>query len=105
MILGIGLPVVRLYPNYYLKRQYTSQPIDPSLFPDTAKELVSRMPLAFNPGAAGGLKAEIQFDLSGEGGGKMVLSISEGRCTARAGESLSPNLRIVSFEPVPDIIN
>ena len=75
-ILGIGLPVVRLYPNYYLRRQFTSKPLDPSLFPDTAKELISRMPLGFNSAAAGGLKAEIQFDLSGEGGGEMVLSIS-----------------------------
>ena len=96
MILGIGLPVVRLYPNYYLRRQFTSQPIDHSLFPDTAKELVSRMPLAFNPGAAGGLKAEIQFDLSGEGGGKMVLSISENRRTVLEGESISPNLTLIS---------
>ncbi len=96
IILGIGLPVVRLYPNYYLKRQFTSQPIDPSLFPDTSKELISRMPLGFDSAAGNSLKAEIQFDLSGEGGGKMVLSISEGRCTAREGESLSPNLRIVS---------
>ena len=95
-ILGIGLPVVRLYPNYYLKSQLTSQPIDPSLFPDTAKELISRMPLAFDSAAAGGIKAEIQFDLSGEGGGKMMLSVSQGRCTAREGESLSPNLTIVS---------
>jgi multimeric flavodoxin WrbA/putative sterol carrier protein len=96
IILGIGLPVVRLYPNYYLRRQFTSKPLDPSLFPDTAKELISRMSLGFNSAAAGGLKAEIQFDLSGEGGGKMVLSISEGRCTAREGKSLSPNLTIAS---------
>jgi multimeric flavodoxin WrbA/putative sterol carrier protein len=97
IILGIGLPVVRLYPNYYLRRQFASQqPIDPSLFPGTAKELISRMPLVFNPASSEGLKAEIQFDLSGEGGGKMVLSISEGRCTVREGESPSPNLTIVS---------
>ena len=96
IILGIGLPVVRLYPNYYLKRQFTSKPIDPSLFPDTAKELISRMPLGFDSAAGGDFKAEIQFNLSGEGGGKMMLSVSEGRCTAREGESLSPNLTIVS---------
>jgi multimeric flavodoxin WrbA/putative sterol carrier protein len=97
MILGIGLPVVRLYPNYYLRRQFASQqPIDPSLFPPTAKELITRMPLVFNSAAAGGLEAEIQFDLSGDGEGKMVLSISEGRCTVREGESLSPTLTIVS---------
>jgi multimeric flavodoxin WrbA/putative sterol carrier protein len=96
IILGIGLPVVRIYPKYYLKRQFTSQPIDPSLFPDTAKELILRMPMGFRTEAAGDLKVDIQFDLSGEGGGKMVLSISEGKCSFREGESSSPTLTIRS---------
>lgn len=96
IILGVGLPVVKLYPNYYLKRQFSSQTLDPSLFPATAKELIARMPLGFDSAAGRGLKAEIQFDLSSEGGGKMVLSISEGQCTAREGEALSPTLKIYS---------
>jgi multimeric flavodoxin WrbA/putative sterol carrier protein len=96
IILGVGLPVVRIYPNYYLKRQFTSQPIDPSLLPDTGKELILQMPMGFRPEAAGDLKAEIQFDLSGEGGGKMVLSISGGKCSFREGESSSPTLTIQS---------
>ena len=96
IILGIGLPVVRLYPNYYLKRQFSSQPIDPSLLPDTGKELISQMPVGFHPEVAGNLKAEIQFDLTGKGGGKMVLSIADGQCTAREGEVLSPTLTIIS---------
>src|SRR4030042_1543401 len=96
VILGIGLPVVRIYPNYYLKKQFTSQPIDPSLLPDTGKELISQMPMGFRPEAAGHLKADIQFDLSGEGGGKMVLSIAEGQCAVREGETPSPTLSIIS---------
>jgi len=80
IILGIGLPVVKIYPKYYLKRQFAAQPIDPSLIPGTAKELILRMPMGFHPEAAGDLRAEIQFDLSGEGGGKMELSISKGKC-------------------------
>jgi multimeric flavodoxin WrbA/putative sterol carrier protein len=96
IILGIGLPIVRIYPNYYLKRQFTSQPIDASLLPDSGKELISLMPLGFNPEAAGHLKAEIQFNLTGEGGGKMVLSIAEGQCTVREGETISPTLTIIS---------
>jgi multimeric flavodoxin WrbA/putative sterol carrier protein len=95
-ILGIGLPVVRIYPKYYLRRQFTPQPIDPSLIPDTAKELVLRMPMGFHPEAARDLKAEIQFDLSGEGGVKGVLSISEGKCSFREGDSSSPTLTIRS---------
>ena len=47
IILGIGLPMVKIYPNFYLKRQFIPQPIDPSLFPKTAKELILQMPLAF----------------------------------------------------------
>jgi multimeric flavodoxin WrbA/putative sterol carrier protein len=94
LILGIGLPVVKIYPTVYLKRQFTPHPIDPSLIPDTARELIVRMPLGFQPEAARDLKAEIQFDLSGEGGIKGVLSISEGKCSFREGDSSSPTLTI-----------
>jgi multimeric flavodoxin WrbA/putative sterol carrier protein len=87
---------VRVYPKYYLKRQFTSQPIDLSLIPETAKELISRMPIGFRPEAAGDLKAEIQFDLSGEGGVKGALSISQGKCSFREGTSSSPTLTIRS---------
>ncbi|HUL23153.1 MAG TPA: SCP2 sterol-binding domain-containing protein [Thermodesulfobacteriota bacterium] len=96
LILGIGLPVVKIYPKYYLKRQFTAPPIDPSLIPDTAKELISRMPLGFRPEAAGNLKAEIQFDLSGEGGVKGVLSIAGGKCSFREGDPSFPTLTIRS---------
>ncbi len=94
LILGIGLPVVKIYPRVYLKRQFAPQPIDPSLVPDTARELIVRMPMGFQPEAARDLKAEIQFDLSGEGGLKGVLSISEGNCSFREGDSSSPTLTI-----------
>jgi len=96
IILGIGLPVVRIYPKYYLKRQFSSQPVDLSLIPDTAKELIVRMPMGFRPEAARDLKADIQFDLSGEGGVKGVLSISEGKWSFREGNSSSPTLTIRS---------
>jgi hypothetical protein len=96
IILGVGLPVVRIYPKYYLKQHFTSQPIDRSLIPNTAKELIFRMPMGFRPEAAGNLKVEIQFDLSGEGGVKGVLSISEGKCSFREADSSSPTLTIRS---------
>ena len=94
IILGIGLPVVRIYPRHYLKRQFSLHSIDPSLIPDTAKELILRMPMGFDPQTARDLKAEIQFHLSGEGGGEMVLSISDGKCSFREGKSSSPTLTI-----------
>ncbi len=76
LLFGIGLPFSKKYPDYYLKRAFTTQPVDPSFFPATARELISRMPSGFDPEVAKDLKAEIQFVLSGEGGGEMVLSIA-----------------------------
>ncbi len=96
LILGIGIPVVKIYPKHYLKRAFTPEPIDPSSFPKTARELVLGMPHVFHAEAAGDLKAEIQFDLSGEGGGRLALFISGGKCAAREGDALSPILTIVS---------
>ncbi len=95
-VLGIGLPFSRKYPAYYLKREFDARPSDPSTFPATARDLVRRMPQGFNPKVFPGLNAEIQFILSGEGGGRMVLSIADGRCTVRDGEVSTPTLAILS---------
>lgn len=96
LLFGIGLPFSRKYPDYYLKRTFPTQPIDPSFFPATAKELISRMPSGFDPEVAKDLKAEIQFVLSGEGDGEMVLSIAGGKCAFREGKTPSPTLAIYS---------
>ena len=95
-VLGIGLPFSRKYPGYYLKREFVARPSDSSNFPDTARELVLRMPQGFNAQIVPDLKANIQFDLSGEGGGKMILSIADGRCSVREGEVSHPTLTIIS---------
>jgi putative sterol carrier protein len=94
LILLIALPFVKMYPNYYLKKQFASGPLDLSAFPNTARELISRMPLGFDSEAGRGLMADIQFDLSGEGGGKMFLSIAAGQCQFGEGEIPSPVLTI-----------
>ncbi len=96
LLFGIGLPFSRKYPDYYLKRTFTTQPIDPSFFPATARELISRMPSGFDPEVAKDLKAEIQFVLSGEGGDEMVLSITGGKCTFREGKTPTPTLALYS---------
>lgn len=95
-VLGVGLPFSQIYPGIYLKRTFKPVRVDPSLLPSTARELIAGMPLGFQPGAAGGLKAEIQFDLSGDGGGKMVLAIRDGQCVFREGEATSPTLTVHS---------
>jgi multimeric flavodoxin WrbA/putative sterol carrier protein len=94
LILLIALPFVKMYPNYYLKRQFASGPLDLSAFPNTARELISRMPLSFDREAGQSLKADIQFDLSGEGGGKMFLAMADGTCRFGEGEIPSPDLTI-----------
>ena len=95
-VLGFGLPFSRKYPEYYLKKAFKAEPADPSLFPATARELISQMPLGYDPDAIPGLNATIQFDLSGEGGGTMFLAIADGRCTFQEGEAASPTLTIHS---------
>jgi hypothetical protein len=98
LILAIGLPFSKLYPGYFLKQEFSS-PSPPATFsPRTARELISGMPGGFVGGRD--IRAEIQFDISGEGGGKMVLSMADGRCTFREGEAVSPRLTIRSPGPV-----
>ena len=94
LILGLGLPFSRQYPKYRVKKEYPGQAVDPVFVPDNARELVLNMPKGFQAEACGDMEGEIQFDLSGEGGGQVVLAISGGRCSAYEGESSRPLLRI-----------
>ena len=52
------------------------------------------MPIAFNPKAAEGLDATIQYVLSGDGGGLYYMYIREGKCTAHRGVVDKPALTI-----------
>jgi len=54
------------YPDIYLKRKYRVSPEAAAAIPDSVDKLIEGMPGAFDPRAAGDLKAEIQFDISGE---------------------------------------
>ena len=94
LVLGVGLPFSKLYPGYYLKKEFSSPPPGASFSPRTARELISGMPRGFVGSPE--VEADIQFDISGEGGGKMVLSMAGGRCTFREGEAASPRLTIRS---------
>ena len=94
LCLGIGVVFSKKYPDYYLKKKYQVRPEAAALVPDTVEKLIEGMPRAFNPAAAGDLQAEIQFDVSGEGGGKWVISIAGGGCEVRKGEAVAPVLTI-----------
>jgi putative sterol carrier protein len=95
-VLALGLPFSKIYPGYYLKKEFSSPFPGSSFSPQTARELISGMPQGFDPVGGKGVTADIQFEISGEGGGKMVLSIDNGRCIFREGESKSPRLTIRS---------
>ena len=96
LCIGIGVIFSKKYPDFYLKKKYRVSPEAASRIPESAEKLIEGMPAAFDPSAAGDLQAEIQFDISGAGGGKWVLSIEEGRCRVRKGEAGSPALTIES---------
>jgi len=96
LCIGIGVVFSKKYPDVYLKRKYQVSPEAAAAIPDSVDKLIEGMPGAFDPAAAGELEAEVQFDISGEKGGKWVISISGGRCQVRRGEALSPTVTIES---------
>jgi putative sterol carrier protein len=96
LCIGIGVVFSKKYPDFYLKRKYRVRPEAAAAIPDSVDKLIEGMPNSFNPAAARDLRAEIQFDISGEGGGRWVISIAEGRCQVRRGEAISPALTIES---------
>ena len=56
--------------------------------------LMEELPKAFQPEKAGSTNATIQFDLSGDQGGKYSLKIADGQVTPSKGEAESPNLTL-----------
>lgn len=58
----------------------------------TVKQIFDAMPQTFNPDAAKGVNATIQFDLTGEGGAKYHIIIKEGTCDVKEGSAPSPNM-------------
>ncbi|MBP1719620.1 MAG: hypothetical protein H6Q43_3058 [Deltaproteobacteria bacterium] len=94
LCIGIGVVFSKKYPDYYLKKKYRVRPEAAAAFPDTVEKLIEGMPGVFDPAAAGDLQAEIQFDVSGDGGGKWVVSIGGGGCKVRKGEAVAPVLTI-----------
>src|SRR5438874_10245859 len=62
--------------------------------PSSCKQVFEQMPSRFRKDAAQGLNAVYQFDLSGEGGGKWQVAISDDKCEVKEGAHPSPNTTI-----------
>ena len=70
------------------------------------KEVFAAMPSRFNAGAAKGLKAVYQFDLTGDNGGKYNLAIDDGQLTVTEGTHASPSITItMAASDYVDMIN
>lgn len=62
----------------------------------TPAQLFERMPEYFQAEKAGTTNATIQFDLSGEQGGKWWVKIADGTCTSGTGDIETPNLTLIA---------
>ncbi len=65
----------------------------------TVKETFDAMPGRFRADRAQGVKAVIQYDIAGEGGGTYHVDIAEGRCNVAPGPAASPNLTLTMAAP------
>ena len=60
----------------------------------TVKEIFDAMPSRFNKGAAAGMNAVYQFDITGEGGGKYYAEIKNGELSMGEGDHKSPSITL-----------
>jgi putative sterol carrier protein len=60
----------------------------------TVKDTFDAMPGRFKADRAQGVKAVIQYDITGEGGGTYHVDIADGKCAVSAGPAGSPNLTL-----------
>lgn len=65
----------------------------------TVKETFDAMAGRFKPDRAQGVKAVIQYDITGESGGTYHVSIVDGACTLRQGPAPSPALTLTMAAP------
>lgn len=60
----------------------------------SVEKLFESMPKAFNAEKAGSMKATVQFNLTGEGGGNWVVRVADGVCTTEEGTVEEPTATI-----------
>jgi putative sterol carrier protein len=60
----------------------------------TVKETFEAMPGRFRPERAQGIRAVIQYDITGPGGGTYHVTIADGRCSLHEGAASAPALTL-----------
>ena len=63
---------------------------------NSVQEVFDAMPTHFLPEQAAGVRAVIQFDLSGEGGGQWYTTIADGALNVTPGQAPSPSLSLAA---------
>jgi putative sterol carrier protein len=64
--------------------------------PLQAKQLIDQLITNFPPEKAAGLDAEVQVNLTGEGGGNWMIKFSGGKISAAEGQASSPRLTVTT---------
>ena len=60
----------------------------------TVKDTFDAMPGRFKADRAQGVKATIQYDITGQGGGTYHVNIADGKCAIQEGAAAAPNLTL-----------
>ncbi len=64
--------------------------------PTTIQQVMQGMPGAFQAAKAGNVKASVQFNLTGEGGGTWTVKIAEGKCEVVDGAIEAPTATLTA---------
>lgn len=64
--------------------------------PTTIQQVFQGMPTSFQAAKAGNVKASVQFNLTGEGGGTWTIKIADGKCEAQEGAAESPTATVMA---------
>jgi len=87
LVFAVGMTSNKWLPAIYLK-------VFPPELPTSAEAAIMSMPFVFDKRAADGVRAEIQFCVSGAEAGDYWLRIAGGRCESFEGEAPAPNLTV-----------
>lgn len=115
LMAGVGPVLNKRYPVYYMEKAGRAlqgaapahpnaaggQPPQEDKMPaiadiTSAKTLIEMMPAGFNAAAAGDMKANIQYDITGDEEFTAYLAIADGACTYHDGPADSPDLTVKS---------
>jgi hypothetical protein len=87
LVLLVGMPAPAwIAPLYF--RLHTPRP------PERIEPFLMSMPFVFDPRAAGGARANVQFRVSGDDGGAWWIRVADGRCQSFEGTTPEPHLTV-----------